>query len=575
MQQIDVEKFVGQWWSQKSLSYQADIQEWIDKSYHEPLTFWKDLFSYNQELLEQPNQSIPFEQYNFYHDCLERHLKGNKEALRVLKADQEIEVWTYHQIHELVNAQVPFWKEKFKVKIGQTVAIILPQGIHFLVGLMTALRLGLIVCVLPVYDRFFGHDQWAVALEELKPDIVLTTSIYKNQLDGKWGILDIDLSIKKQLNSPIESHIYLANDTVQKSFDPFSLKGTNISLIGANETYLYPLRDGLLSLNLKQETTWARPLSSMAKEEPCCTLMALLVGATIVHLSDDLIRSNPTRLKDEPIEVIGISSALQQLWLKNPGCPSGKLKLWYKDPLVGNIHEWTAFNELNRLQKVPSCHLLINKKKGGIILFSQPKPLEALSLIHPSLGSHWTLLQLNGSGDTALGGIGELRLDSSSEDQGYLILAQMGSEWMVSSATVPMKEGSLYPIKEVEQRIQFLDFVQTCMILPQRHPKDSINSLFVLLIFVPPKKQHLLQNSIDEWTHKLDQIIQQQIGEAFVPDKILFYSIYPKMHQGKVDRKWVQAQYERGLFFRKQRHPLYHSLNLFKQSIYEKMAYTQ
>lgn len=555
---MDVATFIRKWQSEDDINYRFDIRQWMQKSYTDPLPFWEDLASHYPT--ESTSQTILLEKYDFYADCILRHQGKNNLALKIIHSKSEIETWTYEQIHALVEAQTSAWK----VEAGKSVVLIVPQGLPFLIGLMTALRLGLVISILPYDDRFFPKSQLLQALDLLKPDLIVTIPEMQSGLPG--NILELDLSLEKKSSSPPETHAYLSNAIVCKHFNPYA--DVKITLLEAMRCYLIPLRDALLALSLKPSTTWARPLSSPFRDEPCCTLMALLAGSTIVHVLDNTLLADPTLLKDEPIDVLGVCPLLQELWIKNPGLPSGSLKLWYRDPLCGTDQNWKAFNELNRLQKIPCCQLLIDKERGGITLFSQPKPWQ-ISFLHPSLGMSWSLLKLNQSGEKAVGGFGLFHLEPENGNKDPLIIAQVGDEWTICGTTVPLREGCPYPLQAVEEKVKTLDFVHHCMIVAEPHPQHFHNRQFVLLIFVSPLERLAIEQKQAEWNQKIQQILQTEIGEAFQPDQIQFYSLYPKMKNQDIDRNWIETQYQQGSLFLKQHRPLYHSLNLLKQSIYE------
>jgi len=563
MPKIDVETFARRWGSQADLTDRFDVRGWMEKSYTDPLSFWEELVALYP--LEPSSQTIPFEKYDFYADCILRHVGKNQCALKVIQEGGETESWTYDQLHALVGIQASLWK----LKAGQTVALILPQGLPFLIGLMTALRLGLVVSILPINDRFFPESRFLEALEALKPDLIVTAS--EMPLEDPWNILHLDLSLERQSSASVPSHAYLPNDPVQKHFNPYAKE--KICLVEAIRSYLIPLRDSLIALNLKSSTTWARPLSSMSRDEPCCTLMALLAGATIIYASDDLLLANPGLLKEEPIELLGVSFPLQQLWIKNVGCPASGLKRWYRDPLCGNDHNWKAFNELNQLQKIPSAQLLIDKDRGGVTLLSQPKPLEIISFMHPSPGTSWNLLKIQGTGDKAAGGFGLFQIEPATKNKDPLILSQIGDEWALSSTTAPLAEGVPYPIPEVEEKVKTLDFVLTCMLVTEPHPQHFLNRQFILLVFVSPKERLLLQQKKELWNQKIQDLIRTDIGEAFTPTDVQFYSFYPKMKSQEIDRHWIEIQYQNGSLFLKQNRSIYNLLNDLRQSIYENMAY--
>lgn len=573
---IDIGSFIDRWWSQKNLSYQAEIRDWMMQSYEEPFIFWNALFKYYQEMGGEI-QSQPLKSYNFYHDCVLKHLRDNPSALTIVHPDQQTETYTYYELHQLIETQTAVWREKFKVEAGQTIAMIFPQGIHLLVSLMTALRLGLSVCLLPLKDPFLGSDHLLSALKQLNPDYIATSIgtpwLDTNPIAHQSRIIDVDLSIKKTVQSSPPPHLYSAHDIVIKVFDPYRLRTKKMTLIDANTAYACSIRNGIFALPLKLGTQWIRPLSSIFNEEPLATLTALLAGATMMYVPEHVLRSDPYRLKKESIEVIEISASLRDLWTRYPGCPSEKLKLWYKNPLVGNIHEWTAFSEQNKLQTVPTTNLITDPAKGGFIVFSQPKPIKDLFLIHPSLGTPWALLHPNGSGEKSFNNYGIFQHEPLDAQDGYLIMAQIGDDWVIQTTTVPIKNGIPYPVQQIEKAIEELDFVEMCMILPHRSTQGTLSHSFVLILFLPPKSRSLIETHRENWSYQIRSIIEQNIGEVFVPETIVFYSLYPKMKQGAIDRNWVQMRYESGWLARQERNPAYHALNLLRQSVYEKLTH--
>ena len=327
----------------------------------------------------------------------------------------------------------------------------LPYGIHFIVGLMTALRLGLVISVLPLKDRFFSKMQLENGLKALHPDLVVSTGAVPESLN-------LDLSLEKSSSSPLEPHAYKASEMAQ------ILYGEPITSIEATRSYLIPLRDGLIALNLKQSSCWAKPFSSMYHEEPSCTLMALLAGATIFYVSETHLHSNPKALENQAIDIMGVSHPLQQLWLKNPGCP--KLKFWYRNPLIGTDRNWKAFSEINNLEKIPASQLLIDIHKGGVTLASQPKTVEIPTFLHPSLGSPWKLLKAGRKGELSCEGFGLFHVEPENGTPQPLVISQISDEWCVSTTTFPLREGVPYPFEYVENAVKTLDLVQTCMVLP-------------------------------------------------------------------------------------------------------------
>lgn len=561
---MDVETFIKEWWSGAHLDCRHAIYTWMKESYQHPFAFWEGLFKYSLNELGEAH-SILFEKYDFYSDCVVRHLGHERQVLKVIGASGKLTSWSYDELHALVNVQVELWKSKYPINPGQTAALIMPYGIHFLVALLTALRLGMNISLLSKEDRFYCDTHIHAALDVIQPDIVITTSPLPPT--EQWNVIELDLSLENSRSTLVVSHAYLPGEILQKHYNPYS--EAKIHTIEATRSYLLPLRDALIALRLKPSTCFSRPLASMYLEEPCGTLMALLVGATIVFAADEVLLSNPLALKDELIEVLGVTPSLQELWMKHPGCPSNKLKFWYSTPLYGNARSWNAFAGLNQLQKVASSHLILEKEKGGIVLFSQPQPLQTQMVIHPSLGTPWKLLHLIEKKVESTAGFGLFQPEPAGDSEPHLILSQVGNDWYLSSTTSHLKEGHPYPIQLVENSVKLLDFVQHCMIVVERHPNHFIQKQFTLVVFVLPKEYHTMQQKIEEWNRMIISSIRTNVGDAFAPNRIEVFSFYPKMVKGQLDRQWVDRQYCEGALSNKHHRSIYHSLNRIKELIYE------
>ena len=568
MSQIDVETFFKKWGTEASLDYRWDLREWMQNSYTNPAAFWEELFT-NLKHTDAASNTVVFEQYDFYADCIRRHLGSGLTALKVIDSSGEHHAWTYEQIHECVEAQLPFWTENYSLEPGKKAALLLPYGIHFIVALMTALRLGLVISLLPLQDRYMGEGLLQKAVDALKPDLIITGS--DSGMAGK-NILELDLSLENSAPPSASSYAYPASEIVQLHFNPHTTNEETLTTIEASRSYLIPLRDAAIALNLKSSMCWARPFLSMHREEPCCTLMAMLSGATLVHISDDFLTAHPKALQNESIHLLGVSLPLLELWLKTPGCPSSKLKLWHRNPLFGNDHSWKAFSELNHLVKIPATKLLIDKERGGATLFSQPKPIDMLAFMHPSLGSPWKLLKIGGKNEPSTEGFGLFHVEPETDAEHDLVLAQIGDEWSISSTRFSLREGYRYPVALVEERVKTLDFVHGCVVTPERHPQHFLSMQCMLLVFISPKEHAFIQQKADAWSRQINALIKTEVGAAFIPDKVLFYALYPRLENGVFNRRAVENQYRSGMLYHKQNLPIYRLLNLLKHTIYEKGA---
>ncbi|HEY5259375.1 MAG TPA: hypothetical protein VIJ46_01925, partial [Rhabdochlamydiaceae bacterium] len=82
-----------------------------------------------------------------------------------------------------------------------------------------------------------------------------------------------------------------------------------------------------------------------------------------------------------------------------------------------------------------------------------------------------------------------------------------------------------------------------------------------------------LQQKTEEWKDQINSLIKSEVGEAFIPDQSLFYTMYPRLQKREIDRIAVENQYRSGTLFYKQNQPIYRLLNLLKHTIYENISY--
>ncbi len=565
MSTIDIESFLKAWGSGSNLDYRYELRTWMQSSYSDPVTFWEEFFPYSHKEMEGLSETILFERYDFYSDCILRHLGKGLIALKVIDSNGVAKSWSYDEIHKLVQIQVPHWKERYDLKAGQSILLVFSYGIHFLIALLSALYLGLTICIFPLKDRYVGEELLQKAKELFKPDIIAIESSSEEIFSQEF--LPIDLTLKPTQVLEEKPHIYPALEPLQIHLELHSLEPKEPVVIEAMRSYLMPLRDGLLAFHLKPAYLWARPLFSMHLEEPTATLAALLKGASLLHIADDYLINHPKALEDHEVHVLGISLPLFELWLKTPGAP--KSKFWYHSPLFGNDRNFKAFAEMNRLSKIPRGQILIDKKKGSVILFSQPKVIDAPTYMHPSLGSPWKLLKIGDTKAPATEGFGLFCIEPAEPS---LILAQAGDEWCPTSSLFPLKEGVPYPTFLIEEVVKTLDFVHSCLIVAERDPQHLLQQQMALLIFVSPKELPFLQQKTKEWSEEIRSLIKTKVGEGFIPDKSLFFALYPKLKKGTIDRVWTENQYLSGALFHKQKSAPYRNLNLLRCAIYENIS---
>ena len=487
---MDLETLKKEWISDKPFPLCSSLKKDLSQTHETPLPFWTALC----ETINPRLSSIPFETYTLYDDCITRHLDANPIALKILGEKEES--WTYKDLDALVSKALPSLESQ-----GPLLSLPKSHSLGFLIILLGALKLG-----------------------------------------KSFSFTDIPTEFSYEENPSLQSapsHIYQAGAPL------FIHKELTLDV---NSAFLCSLRDSFFHLQLKQGTTYARPLTPPLDDEPTATLAALLAGATLIYTTD------PHHLSEHGVEVLGVCPALQKLWTHSPDCPTAKLKLWYKTPLYGAIHDTPNFILLNTLEKTPYAELLFDPMRGGITLASRPK--DPQKILHPNLGIPYSLLQLNGCGEKTFDGVGYFHLNPPREDT--LIISTLKEGYWISTSQKPLREGRPYPIELIETCALNHPAVHAAVISVSRDPHDIHGSFFTLVLFTSPD---------------IDPIdITPLLPQEYLPDHITQFPFYPRRLRGVFHRELTLAEFEEGQFYRKEKLPIYHLLNRFRHSTRETLC---
>ncbi len=566
---MDAEKFRTSWWSSPASEASLETEEWMESTFADPAPFWNSLIALQNGLSPKPVQSVMGGSYDFYHDCISRHIESNA-ALIHIEESGFVQTWTYKKLHRHVNFQVKSWL-KNPIKPGQLAVILMPVGIPYLIALLTALRMGLKICFLPLQSRFLGKDHLLAILEKLKPDFIVTLPDASLPKD-LYPTIVLDNLGEDDLNHEPVSYAYPSDQTMQLSLALYRKDPYCLLPLDAHTTYRHALRDGLLTLNLKPGATHGTAHSCPIRCEPCSTLMTLLAGATLVHVAEAELIKDPEMIKSEKFHLLEVSPANQKLWSKTPGAPK-QLKGFYKTPLHHHHHAWRYFVQANKLEEVPSFHLLMDNSLGGVVFFSKPTTKDLDYFMKPSLGTPWTFKDMTGSGQDSIKGFGLISLATSckenNEMMSNLLVSQIDKNHLISAALLPSREGVTVPIEEIENAVSLLDFVESCILITFPKMGEVAYHQFILLVFVNPAKKEIPSELKQEWSTQISAQITDKVGAAFTPEFIEYYPLIPKMNDSLPDRNWCTEQYNRGLLAKKKNLQIYQVLNMLKKNIIE------
>jgi hypothetical protein len=561
MKNLKYETFTNKWWTNLSSPLPLEVEEWFKSSYISDESFWKDDVFDLQESLLPPSQSHFGKSYDFYHDCIFRHVKTNNIAFSIVTGDKYPENWTYERIHRCVNYHVDEWAHDH-LKPGDLIAIVGAPNIRFILALFTALRLGLKICYLPTNSPFLGKGQITKFLSESKPKYIATEdpSFVLNGMKS----LTINEKGSDEINHTPLSFSYPESSDLQIALSVQQQEELILAPLDAHKTYLYALRDALFTFNLIEYPYWASPLSCPIRTEPCSTFMSFLSGTTRVYVADETIKKNPLVIEDARIHIMGISNDLQKLWNQGAGLPTRYLKCCYKNPVETPYQSWKPFVQLNKLEKVPQFELLMDNTLGGAILCSRPSLESFNAFLKPALGIPWYLSQLNGNGQEALTGFGIFEIKEHPGLGNYTV-TQIENQLMITGVVYPTRCGVTFPIEQVEKSVAELSFVEDCMLHTISKAGTALSHSFVLLVFVDPSKEKILDADIENWKTHILKKITDSLGNGYLPDKIEFFSLMPRKNLLGIDRNWCANQYNSGLLLQKNDISQYQMLGTLKK----------
>ncbi len=570
MESLNINQFFTSWWSAPLHTLlPAPLCQAIALSHQEPHALWSQLFRLHQEVTGCQSRSGLGRGYNFYHDSVVRHLGKRRIALRVVDQGSTV-AWTFDQLHRFVNSEVERWQGSLRA--GDRVAIVMPFGVHYVVALLSALRLGLTITSLPSDSPLLSLHQIERLLDEVAPTRLLLSRASPpiDKERPRWLIDDLEEG-KEPLGR--EPHEYTPDSLFQISAALYTQEEGTLLPLSAEASYLTALQSSLFAFGLKPDMTFAAPLSCELAEQPARLLTTLLSGATTLHIAPQELLQNPQALKKESLDLLGISYPLRQLWMTTPALPKQGLKFWYTNPFDNEIYRWQAFVQENKLEKIPTGRLLIDTSLGGVTLLTAPCIGRPQTELFPTPGLKWQLRQIGLNDYPSSPSYGSFDaystltpLPDRKPSSGNIILARFGEGWMMGGTVLPNREGILFPIHQIEEAVGHLPFVAQGVVVALPKQNSPINQQFTLLVFVNPREAEELDRSAPAWRQRIQGRITESVGAFYQPEIIEFYPFYPKKNN-EVDRNWCLFQYRTGILDKKKKMRIYSLLNLAKQAL--------
>lgn len=120
------------------------------------------------------------EHLNIANECIDRHVDGDRVAVRIAHASGRDETITFKAIAQ-ASSRFAHYLAAHDVKAGDAVAIMLEPSLAFYAGLFGAMKAGAIA--VPLFT-LFGPDGLRLRVEDCKPSLLLTNATNAPMADG-------------------------------------------------------------------------------------------------------------------------------------------------------------------------------------------------------------------------------------------------------------------------------------------------------------------------------------------------------------------------------------------------------
>lgn len=536
---------------------------WLTQSYASPKTFFSEFMVDYQKACGVSAKSVPFSHYDFYYDIFDKQANGQNPAYIHYDINGRRHITTYDDLKQLVDHKAEAWVRR-GVAPGSLVCLVYPLGLDFTVGLLAALKLGLVISIASPSRPYLLKKQ----LDALAPEYISTGPAYA-ALMKNWNTIILE-SLPEGAGQGQEGRgerpqVYQAGQVAARLFD-FSLDTLLEPVdIACDDLYLNAFRDGMLALSLGPKETLAAPGWSMGLSQPFMLLSVLLAGASFLDLKPELYKRMPKMLRDFPPTILGIDRELRAFLQAQPPDVLAACKFWFRSPSgLSDFDEWQGFiaklNLAGRLTGVLKWHV----QAAGLLAFSRRRKGLIVDTLMPSAGMEWQLVPLPEGGMMPSPEFGCLSFMANGEERTtpYLFVKNK-VEWLCPDSYLNEKRERFYAGDLVETFIRDTGFNRHFMIVKtQRIASQCISN--DLVIFAGSR------TVIDEagLSQKITDRISRHLGKEYCPDHVVFLPLLPRMGpDGSPDDAWAKKEYTTYRLGKKAGHTLFTGLSRLKEMI--------
>jgi hypothetical protein len=539
-----------------------EVQAWLEQSWRTPTLFFCELARHHARLSSPAPKSHPSEGFDFYYDLVLRH-RPERVALRSYSRQGGWRSLSFGDLDARSTALADEWAQR-GLGPGAAVCLILPLGDDFVVALLTALRLGLKVSLLPPLGARFVSTRLAA----LAGATVVTTPTYLPLVaDGARALLVSDV-IGARATARRLLYTYAPDATVATLFSEH-VEPVEVPLpLRADHLYLGALRDGLIMLSLRPGDLVAAPGMSFLPHQPTLLLGALLCGATFVHVDPSDIAADPLLITQLPLRSIGITTELRDVLLRARATGTRGWSHWFRNPEEPlDPDAWRRFITSLKLENVPTSNLLVDASAGGSVLWSLRRRGQVHAEVLPAVARPWSLASPTAvtvagaaAGPPALGDFG-LFAARAPERPPYMLLVRAGSQFLYGGTKGPRIGGRVYPGAEVVAAALTVPAVIAAAVVLDRAGRLG-QPVRILIAFTGAVRAGEAE------ARAITTKITQALGADMVPDRLELVPLYPRRDaDGALARRWCETEQLTGMLHYKPRHPVFQTLTLLRRAL--------
>ncbi|MDY7233063.1 AMP-binding protein [Hyalangium rubrum] len=543
----------------------AGPPRWLRESWEDPEGFFVALRAAHAGRSAVQPKSQPGQHYDLFHDLVLRHFDSDRVALRAYDKLRGWQTLSYRQLHDRASRRSAEWAEQ-GVKPGAKVCLIYNVGVEQVISLLAALQLGACVSLLPTRGMSFVPHR----LEILQPDHIAAEPHQVPLFEGFEKLL---LRGRGVATPRFSSHVYEPDEPVGLLFSPLADPPDTPVPLTAAQAWQGALCDGMLTFGLGVGDHLAAPGLHFLQHQPALLFAALLRGATFLHLELEDLERDPTPLYTHPIHTMGVCPELREILLKSRSGSLAKVSLWFRSP--EEPLDWKSWRDWVRqceLTEAQHANVLIDAAAGGMVVGS----LRRVGDIHvdasPAPGRTWTLKDINMSGQEAPGDVGVFTLLPDEErPPGHVVLSRVRDQHLYAATRDVRREGRVYPAAEVVTALQDMPFSAGASVFPV--PTGGLQGhSYVLLVFTGAELPAVTAREAGTRREQIRQHLELQLGAEYLPDRIEFFPLYPRMAKKGLDDAWCRSQYETGALHRKSNHPIFRAITGVRGRLLESEA---